>query len=144
MADPRERGSVPAKEAGIERAAAPGKEENEEWIFTTKVNTGELVKIEKVDRASGQRKELSDEEYASMYGFDPSSYGWGYEDYSSYGYDPFAGYGSYAGDPYAYLNAYYQGIADYAAAVATDPSFYGYSSTEEAYYQGMADYAASL
>jgi hypothetical protein len=39
----------------------------EEWIYTVNSVTGVVVKIERVDKASGQRQELSAEEYAALY-----------------------------------------------------------------------------
>ena len=82
-----------------------------------------------MDKASGERQELSDDEYAALSGYaDPAAY------YAAQGYDPSAA----AYDPTAH--AWYatentdQALADYEAAV----------KREAAYYQGMADYEAML
>lgn len=98
-------------------------EEREEWVFTLNSKTGELLKVEKLDKTSGERKELSEEEYSALYGSDPTSEA-----------------AALSSDPYGYLTAYYQGIADYEAAINTAVA----SQEQEAYYQGMADYEAAL
>lgn len=109
--------------------------ESEEWIFTLTSKTGELLKVEKLDKASGERKELSDEEYTSLYA--PTA---GTE------YDALASvYGDYSFAPYTYESGYYQGLADYEAAL-NDASAVDYQASleEHAYYQGMSDYEAAL
>lgn len=117
----------PSKESAGEKAQAGPGEGNEEWIFTLNSQTGEVVKIEKIDPASNQRNELSDGEYAAVLGG---------------GYDPYAEAYSQAGiEQYSFETGYYQGMADYEAALA-DAAGTGYSPEEEAYYQGIADYAA--
>src|SRR5262249_46017033 len=109
----------------------PQAEGNEEWIFTLNSLTGEVVRIEKSDPASGQRAELSDEEYVAVLGSG--------EDYSAYaglqeayGYDPVAAaYGSVVIEPYSFEAGYYHGMADYETALASAaPS--SYSSEDEA------------
>jgi hypothetical protein len=116
-------------------AVAQTAPESEEWIFTLTSSTGELLKVEKLDRASGERKELSDEEYTSLY-------------VSTAGpeYAALAGvYGDYSVDPYTFESGYYQGLADYEAAL-NDASAAEYQASLEqhAYYQGIADYGAAL
>ena len=113
----------------------------QELVLTVKTDTGEIVKVETLKK-DGTRQELSDSEYTQLASYLTGG-GMGME---SYGADP------YAVDPYAALDqvyamgfsdAYYQGMADYEAAVAA--AYGDQPSTEElAYYQGMADYAASL
>lgn len=128
MAEIKAKGGPPEKGAALSPENPPSKEtqpeESEEWVFTLNSKTGELLKVERLDKASGERKELSEEEYSIMYGYDPNSEAAAYSYY----------------DPYGYLTAYYQGIADYEAAVNTAVA----SPEEEAYYQGMSDYGAAL
>jgi hypothetical protein len=132
MPDPKERTSARTAEPALESssagaAAAPKHEETEEWVFTFNNATGEVTKVEKLG-ASGQRQELSQEEYAALLGYGA--------DY----YDPTA-------DPsYGYYEAgYYDGCADYEAAISGAGYDSGYTPEEEAaYYQGIADYAALL
>src|SRR5215831_3005518 len=38
----------------------------EEWIYTLNSLTGAVVKVERGDKATGQRRELSQEEYAAL------------------------------------------------------------------------------
>ena len=106
--------------------------------------TGEIAKVEKIDRTSGRRKELSQEEYAALSG---------YMDPSAYAYDP-SGYGQSAGtgEGYAtYEAGYYQGLKDYETALAQQSEAavasmgYGHSPQQHAaYIQGMVDYEALL
>src|SRR5437870_169394 len=87
-----------------DKSATPT-EEHEEWIFTINSATGDLVKVEKVNKATGERQELSNEEYASYYA----------QAYAAYAYDPYAatymgyGYAPYGYDPYASYAYYYPG-----------------------------------
>lgn len=56
----------------------------EEWVFTISASTGEIAKIEKIDKFSGKRHELSTEEYdAISLMMSPSA-----ASYAAYGYDP--------------------------------------------------------
>jgi hypothetical protein len=123
-----------AAETTAKEGSAVGRgEAKEEYVVTLNGQTGELLKVERLEK-SGERKELTDEEYASMY----SDYG-AYDDYSSYAFD------TTAYDPYGYEDAYYQGMSDFAATIGYDIwSQAGYSPEEAAYYQGMADYAAAV
>jgi len=123
----------PMKESAGEKPQGTG-DGNEEWVFTLNSQTGEVVKIERLDATSGQRNEFSDEEYMAVLG--------GGDYAAAYGYDPMADAYSQAGvEPYSYEAGYYQGMADYEAALAGAAAS-GYSPEEEAYYQGIADYAA--
>jgi hypothetical protein len=148
MANPKEKASQP-KEPQAEQAQASVSEspaeQTEEWVFTLNSGTGEIVKAERVDKTSGQRQELSDDEYAALSGYgDPTAY------YAAQGYDPSAA----AYDPNAHAlheAGYYQGLADYEAAVQCEAAYYqglaDYEAAvnrEAAYYQGMADYEAML
>jgi hypothetical protein len=142
MAEIKERSATPPKEPAQITGAAD-EQQPVEWVFTFDPSTGETVKVEKIDKASGQRQELSEEEYAMLYSSEPSEFD--AESYGEYGNDPNAGvYAGYSYDPYAYEGGYYQGMADYEAALQGTAE-YGYGSEEEqAYYQGMADYAAAI
>jgi len=132
MTEVKAKGNVPEKASGVieavaEKHSAPV--EKEEWIFTLTNNTGELLKVERLDKASGERKELSEEEYSAWYSSAVNPYG----DTSA----------EYSFDPYTYETAYYHGMADYETALS-QASQYGASPEEQAYYQGMADYEAAL
>ena|SRR5438477_11759366 len=126
MTEAKSKGAVPGKEPE-ELRSKEVTVENEERIFTFNTATGELVKVEKVEPATGERKEISEEEYSLLYAWS----------------DPYGDAYAALYDPYGYEAAYYQGIADYQAALDGLAS-YGSSSEEQAYLQGMADYAASL
>ncbi len=113
----------------------------EEWVLTIDLASGQTLAIARLDSATGQRKELSEEEYLALAGYDLS----GAEDYSEvYGEDAYDPYAAAAGsyDPYGYEEGYYQGLADYEAMIAGAES--DTSSIEAAYYQGMADYELAL
>ena len=121
MAEIKGKGTLPEKvsvtsENPTSKEIQP--EQLEEWVFTLNSKTGELLKVEKMDKASGERKELSEEEYSALYSGDPSG----------------------EAAALGYLTAYYQGIADYEAAVSSAVA----SQEQEAYYQGIADYEAAL
>ena len=145
MAEIKERSATPPSATPPKEPAqitgATDEQQPVEWVFTCDPSTGETIKVEKIDKASGQRQELSEEEYAMLYSSEPSEFD--AEGYGEYGNDPNAGY-SY--DPYAYEGGYYQGMADYEEALqGAAEAEYGYGSEEEqAYYQGMADYAAAI
>jgi hypothetical protein len=96
-------------------------------VFTFNNATGELTKVEKLDSGSGQRQKLSQEEYAALFGYGA--------DYYDQGADPSYGY---------YEAGYYDGCADYEAAISGMGYESGYTPEEAAYYQGIADYAALL
>jgi len=150
--------------AQADEPAAPeaAQRPTEEWVFTIHSETGEIVRVDRVDPASGQRKELSDEEYETLAACaDPSAYGGGQGDAAATG-EGF--YGAAAQDPteyeqstYAWYEAgYHQGLAEYDAAVQHHAAMAAYGAgqsgyeaayapeIEAAYYQGMADYEALL
>jgi hypothetical protein len=101
-----------------EQTAVEAPPEFQELIFIVQSATGQVVKIDKLE--NGQRQELTEEEYAAVAA-------------------PFATTSGYA-DATAYQLAYYQGMADYAAALWASYA----SPTEQAYYQALADYASTL
>jgi transposase-like protein len=116
-------------------------EDQEEWIFTLSRLTGDVLKVERVDPASGERRELSLDEYAALRGEEVEGAGVVVaEDYSAYGYDPYA---AHTYDPYGYDEGYYQGMADLVASLSQQTGS-GLTPEEQAYYQGIADYAASV
>jgi hypothetical protein len=133
MADEMEKG-MPLESATPE---LPESEDHEEWIFTIKGSTGDVVKVERV--ASGERRELSLDEYAALYGAETTGAEVA-EDYNAYAYDANA---AYTYDPYGYEEGYYHGMADAAASLGQQTGS-GLTPEEEAYYQGIADYAASV
>lgn len=122
-------------------AAAAAAPEDEEWVLTFSGQTGDVIKIEKLDKSTGQRTELTEEEYAAVAGQDLS----GASDFA----DESAYYASAYGDPYGLEEAYYQGVQDayYQSMTESDPSqaAAGYEMTPEeaAYYQGVEDYVAA-
>jgi len=118
--------SAPPGSTTPEKAAS---EDHEEWIYTISRSSGEVVKVERVEPASGERRELSLDEYAALSGEEAAEAEVA-EDYSSYAYDP-----------YGYEEGYYQGQADYEAALSGEEEL---SPEEAAYYQGQADYEAAL
>src|SRR5215471_8440604 len=126
------------KAAAMESAGAVGTEKaerGEQWIVTFGEN-GEISKIEKVHSQSGDRQELSEEEYAAAAGWDLS----GASDYSSYygsEMERMEGYPDYTFYPTGYEEAYYQGMSDAMEAVYGSM---GMTPEEMAYYQGMEDY----
>jgi hypothetical protein len=79
--------------------------QSEEWVFT--LTNGLVTRIERLDRATQARSELSADEYAAVAG--------------------------------SYYIAYFAGIRDYAAAIAS-----GNADLAQAYYQGMAQYLGAL
>src|SRR6266404_4209904 len=109
MADETEKGAPPESKTP-ETAAS---EDHEEWIYTISRSSGEVVKVERVEPASGERRELSLDEYAALSGEQSAGAGVA-EDYSAYGYDPNAAFGY---DPYGYEEGYQQGMADLAASL---------------------------
>ena len=81
---------------------------NEEWVFTVNRNTGEVSRIEKLDSATGERLELSEEEYAALAGRDFTAH----QTETEAAAEIRAGNG---GD--AYERGYRQAVADYEAAL---------------------------
>src|SRR5262249_20320322 len=84
----------------------------QELVFTVKTDTGEIVKVETLKK-DGTRQELTDSEYTHLASYLTGS-SMGME---SYGVDPYA---ALYDQVYAmgFSDAYYQGMADYEAAVA--------------------------
>ena len=130
--------------AAADQATDQTADEMEEWVVTIDATSGQTLKIERLDRATGQRSELAEEEYLALAGYDLS----GASDYAALAqYDPYAELAAAGYDPYAYEEGYYQAIADYEAMLAggaeaqmaEDPG-----TVEAAYYQGMIDYEAAL
>jgi hypothetical protein len=126
-----------AKESALTAQSEGGEQD---WVFTVSGTSGEITKIEKLDKAKGQRQEISPAEYAAAVGYDPNAYA--AAAYYGYGSDPYTAF-VYSYGPYLYQQAYYQGAADYATALEQYAA-YGYSPVQQAYYQGMADYASAL
>src|SRR5262245_20349105 len=60
-------GAAAATIVASEVAAEAAAEELQEWILTVGNSSGTLKRIEKVDKATGHRKELSNEEYSSLW-----------------------------------------------------------------------------
>jgi hypothetical protein len=156
MPEPREKAGAAQKETP---AAAPEKPsptseaaatDEQEWIITFKPAQGTIVKVEKLEKDTGQRQELSKEEYGALAvlglpvpadKFMPAMQEGAMA--AAEGTDPYqAAYYQGLTDYATALNtlapaAYYQALSDYAAAAA-DPT-----AAAVAYYQGMID-AASL
>ena len=133
MAEQRER---TPKSEGPEAQQSAGQQQapTEEWIYGYNGNTGELLKIERLDKATGEKKELTQEEYAAVLGYDPSAQ-----------VDE-ATLMQHA----AYQAGYYQCMADYEAAMSYAAEAEAAAQHEAlisqhmAYYQGLADYEAML
>jgi hypothetical protein len=116
--------------------AEPAPDETLEWVVSFKASTGELVKIEKLEKASGARQELTPEEYAEV-----AAKGVPVPEQASG--DALAEHNAAHVALQAHIAAvraaaYYQGISDYAS-FAGDPM----SSVHSAYYRGYLDAAAS-
>ena len=80
MAKPTRKSAAPSE--------TPQETETVEWIVTAKRDTGEVVKVERVDEETGERHELTAADYLAAYGMDPSA-------------DPYlAAWSAYYGDPY--------------------------------------------
>lgn len=108
---------------------------SEQWVVTFG-DSGEIVKVEKIDSDTGERKELSEEEYAAASGMDLSGASdyWDYYGAGATGMEGYMGYGQPDLNAYA---AYYQGMSDAMQANYGNP---GMTAEEMAYYQGMVDY----
>jgi hypothetical protein len=129
-------------EAAPSTAVESSKSDTHELVFTVKTSTGEVVKVETLDK-NGARREFSDEQYSELAAYTSGANLTGIE---AYGYDPQGAAYAYGAcpDP-SYEAGYYQGLADYTAAVeASNAAAAAYTPEELAYYQGMADYAASV
>jgi len=92
----------------------PQAQQGEQWVITFG-EEGQVAKIEKLNAETGERNELSEEEYAAAFGMGVSG----------------------AMGASTYESAYYQGASD-----AMDATYgaSGMSPEEIAYYQGMTDY----
>lgn len=118
---------------GSEASGPAGQGKAEQWVLTFGDN-GEITKVERFEPETGERKELSEEEYAAVYGTDSS----GASDYYGGDASGLEGYRDYAGlDPSTYEAAYYHGVSD---AIEAGYGSSGMSTEEMAYYQGMQDY----
>lgn len=127
-----------AGEATSSASPATAEAETEEMVFTYNRNTGEVVRIEKVDQ-SGGRQELTEEEYAQFFGHGAQES----EEQADQGVaDQSAEAFAVAHQQLGFEQGYYHGLAEYEAALTTQAAS-GYSPEEEAaYHQGMADYHA--
>jgi hypothetical protein len=124
-----------------------------QYVVSVDDATGFTVKVEKLDEATGQRKELTQEEYAAAYAL--VSYAMPY--YAAYTaplYDPMQAYRSYLKALADYWKAFADGLGGYTDAYGgySAPAG-GYSAptgqdydptTAAAYAQGAADLAAAL
>jgi hypothetical protein len=109
-----------------EEGPEPSPDRIEQWLFTLDSITGEVYRVEKLDRGSGKHHELSESEYAALSGYlDEGQSSAGAIETESSARE------STADDPYAM--GYFQGLADYEAA-----------AFQAAYLQGMADCAKLL
>jgi hypothetical protein len=136
-ADPRTEQT--AGEASSVEEPGATEAQSEEMVLTYSPETGEVIRIEKVDR-SGGRQELSGEEYAQFFGQSPEA-----ADETSLSdpnaYDSAEAF-AIAHQQLGFEQGYYYGLAEYEAALAAQAQP-AYSPEEEAaYYQGVADYHA--
>src|SRR5215510_10349835 len=103
-----------------------------EMVLTYDKNTGQVIRIENVD-PSGGRQELTEEEYASFFGYSP-------EGSEEAGFDPNEVAYAIAHQHAGFEQGYYHGLMEYEAAL-TGETASGYTPEgEAAYYQGVADY----
>jgi hypothetical protein len=119
---------APAPETAVAETAAAA-DDSEEWVFTANRSTGEVVKVERVEAATGERRELSLDEYSALW----AAVQQGAEAQAA---DYLASVGQ-TNYPYGYEAGYYQGLA---AALG----YAGMTPEQQAYYQGVADYAAYM
>jgi len=104
--------------------------ETEEIVFTCNQSTGEVIRIERLD-ASGGRQELTEEEYAQVFGQGDQ----GSEEQGGEGF-------AIAHQQVGFEQGYYHGLAEYEGALSAQATS-GFSPEEEAaYHQGVADYHA--
>jgi hypothetical protein len=118
---------APTPEAAAAETGAA--DDSEEWIFTANRSTGEVVKVERVEPATGERRELSLDEYGALW----AAVQQGAEAQAA---DYLASVAQ-TNYPYGYEAGYYQGLA---AALG----YAGLTPEQQAYYQGVADYAAYM
>ena len=150
MSETREKGAPEMKEksgSSAKDTAAPvtpqgtpppeaAADETQEWVITFKPATGETVKIEKLDKVSGARQELTPAEYSEVAAMGcavPQQVVEAATDPNAAAYESMINYIAAVS-----AAAYYQGIADYATLAASP-----ISQVQGAYYQGMLD-AASM
>jgi hypothetical protein len=137
MAEQKDKPTGPADRP--QAAQDAGAAETEEWVYTYDTATGEVTKVERLD-PSGQRHELTEEEYAALAGFDPADYPAAADYPLDATYDPYTSdYAASAYDPYGYEEGYWAGWAD-AGGAAPAGDGYGATPQEQAYYQGVMDY----
>lgn len=110
--------------AATETGAA---DDSEEWIFTANRSTGEVVKVECVEPATGERRELSLDEYSALW----AAVQQGAEAQAA----EYLGSVAQTNYPHGYEAGYYDGLA----AVL---GYAGLTPEQQAYCQGVADYAA--
>jgi len=118
-----------------------------ELVFTVRASTGEVLKVETLGKGA-TRQELNEEEYAMLAAsMVPAAMGLdALQPAAAAAVDPYALlYQGYVAAGLDFEGAYYQGVADYAAALQASTA-QSWAATPEgmAYYQGMADYAASI
>jgi hypothetical protein len=96
------------KEALVMETPVPSAPEKKtsQYVVTVDNQSGLAIKIEKLDEETGQRTELSQDEYAGVLAYASLAASNYYE-----------GYGHYAPTGAA-AQAYYQGVADYLKALA--------------------------
>jgi hypothetical protein len=140
MSESKEKPQAPHQEAAekvpvekVELVKDAPRDEHEEWVFTLQCETGQVVKVEKLDKRSGNRVELSEEEYAAL----AASLAPAAEQPAGYDLE-----GLYASDPELYELAYFHGLTDYEATLLAHYPELTYTPEQLAYYQGAADYAA--
>jgi hypothetical protein len=117
----------PTPEGAVAETGAAN--DSEEWIFTANRSTGEVVKVERVEAATGERRELSLDEYGALW----AAVQQGAEAQAA---DYLASVAQ-TNYPYGYEAGYYEGLA---AALG----YAGLTPEQQAYYQGVADYAAYM
>lgn len=121
----------PQPESNTDHMTEP--DQTEEWVFTVNSLTGEIAKVERVEKAGNERHELSEEEYAALSAYAEASYD--QDSYNTYAEQHAAEIQSGA----AYEAGYNQAMAEYAAQQATENQSGAY---EAGYNQAMAEYAA--
>ena len=117
------------------KPSTPGPETGE-MVLTYDKNTGQCIRIEKVDPSTG-RQELTEEEYASFFGYGGEGTA---QESEEVAYDPNEVAYAVAHQQAGFEQGYYHGLLEYEAALLGQTAS-GYSPEEEAaYYQGVADY----
>jgi hypothetical protein len=113
--------------------ALPQASSTQEWVVTVNNSDGTILKIEKLDAETGEREELSKDEYSTLYGYLNSFalYWQGANEFTT---------ALFSADAPA-LKSYYQGIADYYMDQQREAAP---SPQMQSYYQGIADYYRAL